>query len=159
MSCVVEYVIRRERAEDLDRISAPADCVVLFTSSSAAQERVANRNLQDRLLNRRAVLDALGHLTIEDHTSDAALRMEQVRLDMKTEFDLPTMQINTDNVRSGGGQRRKRTLRLGPGGQGRIDRPCAASACVRRRDGLTARPSAKLLRAPLDIGKHPGVIA
>jgi predicted kinase len=97
VSCVVEYVIRRERASDLDRLRAAGDCVVLITSAGDARERLVRRNLGDRLLNRRPVLDALGARSIEVHTRDAVIRMEQIGDQMLSELDVPTMWIDTSN--------------------------------------------------------------
>lgn len=97
VSCVVEYVIRRDRAHDIERLTAVAHCVVLITESSDAHERVVRRNLADRLLNREEVLDLLGYASIEEHTSDAVRRMEQVGEEMQIEFDLPTLRIDTDH--------------------------------------------------------------
>ena len=60
-------------------------------------QRFATRNSTDRLLNRQPVLDALGHTTIHEHTSDAVTRMRSVADAMRVDFELPTLRVNTDN--------------------------------------------------------------
>ncbi len=97
VSFIVEYVVRRGRPDDLQRISAVADCVVLQTACRDAPARFARRNRTDRLLNRQPVLEALGHATIDEHTAAAKSRMALVHGEMQTEFDIPTMQIATDH--------------------------------------------------------------
>lgn len=97
VSCVVEYVIRAARPRDLDRLTAVADCVVIATSCRDPLGRFAERNGADRLLNRRAVLDVLGYEDIERQTAAATERMRQVTADMRTRFDLPVLQVTTDD--------------------------------------------------------------
>ncbi len=97
VSLVVEYVVRRGRPRDLERLTAVADCVVLVTSCGDARKRFVQRSLDDRLLNRPAVLDALGYVSIDEHTNDAAARMDAVIAGMRTEFDVPTMHVGTDD--------------------------------------------------------------
>ncbi len=97
VSCVVEHVVRRERPADLQRLSAVADCVVVLTECRAPLERFASRNRQDRLLNRQPVLEALGYATIDEHTSNAVARMRSVAREMRTDFGLPTLSVNTDD--------------------------------------------------------------
>jgi hypothetical protein len=43
------------------------------------------------------VLDALGYTSIDEHTSDAIVRMRSVSDDMQTDFDLPVLKVNTDD--------------------------------------------------------------
>jgi predicted kinase len=97
VSCVVEYVVRHGRPQDLERIATVAECVVLFTWCRDPFERFATRNNADRLLNRPPVLDALGYATVDQHTSDASDRMLLVSRDMRTDFDLPLLRVNTDD--------------------------------------------------------------
>jgi predicted kinase len=97
VSCIVEYVVRRGRPDDLRRIEAVADCVVLRTWCANPLERFARRNNADRLLNRQPVLDELGHASISDHTIDASERMRSVVGEMRVEFDLPLLSVNTDD--------------------------------------------------------------
>ena len=56
VSCVVEYVIRRHRPDDFDRIAALGDCVVIITSCTDPMVRVRERNLSDRLVSSPPVL-------------------------------------------------------------------------------------------------------
>jgi predicted kinase len=97
VSLVVEYVVRRGRPGELERLTAIADCVVLVTSCADARTRFVQRSLDDRLLNRPAVLDALGYPSIEAHAADAAVRMDAVRNEMRTELDLPRLHVGTDD--------------------------------------------------------------
>ncbi len=97
VSLVVEYVVRRGRPRDLERLTAVSDCVVLITSCGDARQRFVQRSLDDRLLNRPVVLDALGYVSIDEHTNDAAARMDAVIAEMRTEFDVPTMHVTTDD--------------------------------------------------------------
>ena len=97
VSCVVEYVVRAGRPSDLARLTASADCVVVATWCRDPLGRFADRNRADRLLNRRAVLDALGYEDIEQQTAAASERMRRVSLDLRTEFDLPLLRVRTDD--------------------------------------------------------------
>ena len=97
ISCIVEYVIRQSRPHDWARITAAAECVVLMTTCRDAMSRFTHRAMNDALLNRQAVLDALGKASIEDHTTEAVSRMESVVDDMRTEFDVPMLQVATDH--------------------------------------------------------------
>jgi predicted kinase len=96
VSCIVEYVIRQGRPRDWERITAAADCVVLMTACRDAMSRFTHREMDDVLLNRQPVLDALGQSSIEDHTTEAVSRMESVVEEMRTGFDVPMMQVATD---------------------------------------------------------------
>jgi hypothetical protein len=97
VSCIVEYLVRRGRPADLRRLATVADCRVLHTWCRDGPARLARRNASDRLLNRRPVLDALGYTSIDEHTSDAIVRMRSVSDDMQTDFDLPVLKVNTDD--------------------------------------------------------------
>jgi predicted kinase len=97
VTVIVEYVLRRERPQDLERLADVADCVVLQTWCDDSLARFAARNDADRLLNRPAVLDALGYATVDQHTSDARERMRLVTREMQTDFDLPLLRVNTDD--------------------------------------------------------------
>ena len=96
VSRIVEYVVRRGRPQDWARITAAADCVVLMTTCRDATSRFTRREMNDALLNRRAVLDVLGQASIEDHTTAAISRMESVVDDMRTDFDVPVLPVATD---------------------------------------------------------------
>ncbi len=99
VSCIVEYVVRHGRPDDLQRMApaAVADCRVVHTSCRDAPGRLARRNASDRLLNRPPVLAALGYATIDEHTDDAAARMRSVTDEMQTDFDLPVLKVDTDD--------------------------------------------------------------
>ena len=95
VSCVVEYVVRENRPQDLDRITALGDCVVIVTRCAEAMERVRNRNLADRLIANKTVLDALGMESVEEHTDAVVARMRVVQDEMRQEFALPLLEVDT----------------------------------------------------------------
>ena len=97
VSCVVEYVVRRHRPNDLDRLLAAGDCVVVKTECSDPTQRFVDRNLYDRLISNPAVLDAIGHETVESHTEVATERMRQVEGEMVDQFPVPTLTVDTDD--------------------------------------------------------------
>ena len=97
VSCVAEYVVRRSRPPDLDRITASADCVVLVTWCRDPMARFASRNRVDPFITRSGVLEALGIASVDEHTDAAIERMRGVARDMRTDFDLPMLRVNTDD--------------------------------------------------------------
>lgn len=97
VSCVVEYVFRDGRPEDLNRLTQVADCVGIWTWCDDAPARLTARDRADRLINRQAVLDALGHRTIEEHVASVAERMAVVTSEMRTRFDFPIMRVETND--------------------------------------------------------------
>ena len=97
VSCVVEYVVRQGRPDDWSRITTAAECLVLMTTCRDAMSRFTNRARNDAMLNRQPVLDALGQASIEDHTTDAVSRMKSVVDEMRTDFDVPMLQVATDH--------------------------------------------------------------
>ncbi|WP_436795386.1 AAA family ATPase [Actinospongicola halichondriae] len=96
VSAVVEYVFRASRPQDLDRLIEVADCVVVRTTCGDAAGRRVARDLADRLLARRPVLDALGHDTIESQVEASTARMAAVTEQMRVDFDLPVLDVDTD---------------------------------------------------------------
>ncbi len=96
VSCVVEYVVRTRRPQDLDRITAVADCVVVRTSCEDAGARHVRRDRNDRLLARPPVLDALGHCDVEDHVAHSASRIAEVKAQMRVDFVVPVLDVETD---------------------------------------------------------------
>lgn len=66
VSLVADYVLGRDGFPEGSRIPDLAECVIVKTSTPVATERYLNRLRDDPLLNRRAVLRALGHSSIED---------------------------------------------------------------------------------------------
>jgi hypothetical protein len=95
VTCIVEYVVRSRRPADLDRILAAGDCVVIVTTCAEAPSRVIERNLADRFVAAPAVLAATGFDSVADHTADAVLRMERVERDMRRDFPLPVLVVDT----------------------------------------------------------------
>ena len=95
VSCVVEYVIRRDRPADLDRLVALGDCVVIMTGCDDPSSRVVERNSVDHLIANRAVLDAIGVSSVAEHTAALVKRMQQVHDEMMLEFALPVLEVDT----------------------------------------------------------------
>lgn len=95
VSAVLEIIVFRNRAETLERLEAVADCVVVLATAADAPNRADRRDRADPLLNRRSVLDALGHDSIEDYLQGP--QREIVRAGMQTGFDLPLLTVQTDD--------------------------------------------------------------
>jgi predicted kinase len=95
VSCIIEYVVRRGRPQDLDRITAVGDCVVIMTSCADPMERVRERSLADPLLANEAVLNAVGFRSVEELTESVLARMRTVREEMLLDFPLPTLEVDT----------------------------------------------------------------
>ncbi len=94
VSVVVEFVVLPDRLEAFERIVAVADCVVIRTTCTNAAARADRRDRADPFLNRREVLDALGHESIDDYV--AAPQRRIVRDGIKTDFELPVLDVRTD---------------------------------------------------------------
>ncbi len=97
VSCIAEYVLTTDRTADLERVTAAGNCVVIITRCERSVERFENRHRGDRLINREPVLDALGYATIEDHTTHALERVHALTEGMRTDFDVPTLTVRTDD--------------------------------------------------------------
>lgn len=95
VSCVIEYVVRSHRPEDLERILAAGDCVVVMTTCEASMSRVVQRNLSDRLIANPPVLDAVGFGSVEEHTEALVARMRQVESEMLLRFPVPVLHVDT----------------------------------------------------------------
>jgi adenylate kinase family enzyme len=95
VSCIVEYVVRRNRPQDLDRIMALGNCVVVMTNCLDPMERVRRRNMEDRLAASKAVLDAAGFTSINDHTEAVVARMHEVQTEMRVTFPVPVLEVDT----------------------------------------------------------------
>jgi predicted kinase len=95
VSCVLEYVVRAHRRGDLDRIMAVADCVVVMTGCADPTARLRDRNATDRLIANAAVLRAAGVVSVTEHTEMAVRRMAAVAEEMRTDFPLPTLEVDT----------------------------------------------------------------
>ncbi len=97
VSCVIEYVVREERPRDLERIMALGDCIVIRTSCDEPMERVRTRNLADRLIAYKAVLNAAGFRSVEDHTEALLARMRSVHNEMRVAFPVPVLEVDTSS--------------------------------------------------------------
>lgn len=95
VSCIAEYLVRAHRTNDLARILAAGDCVVIITESENAIERFAERNRDDLLISQLAVLDATGFESAEAHTVSAIDRMRQAEREMLHEFPVPVLKVDT----------------------------------------------------------------
>ena len=97
VSCVVEYVVRDDRPEDLERITSVAHCVGVRTWCDDAPARRAAREQADLLLRRPPVLAALGYEAIDEHVTQATAHMAAVTAQMRTAFDFPVLAVSTDD--------------------------------------------------------------
>lgn len=97
VSAVLEFIVFRHRPQELQRLQAVADCLVIVTACSDASGRAEERERSDPLLTRPSVLKALGHDTIDDHLRDGATQRDAVRDAMVTEFDLPLIRVWTED--------------------------------------------------------------
>jgi predicted kinase len=86
VSCVIEYVVRTDRPEDLARITEAADCVVVVTWCANPAARRAARDRSDLLLGRDP-----------DAEAERAERMARVSKEMRRDFDLPVLRVQTDD--------------------------------------------------------------
>lgn len=98
VSCIVEYVVRRDRPDHFDRIAEAGDCVVVITSCGDPTSRVRTRTLADPLLSNPAVLDAVAASSIEEHAEVVVERMRTVAEEMRTSFPVPVLTVATDDV-------------------------------------------------------------
>ncbi|MGB0115107.1 MAG: hypothetical protein WBP59_17940 [Ilumatobacteraceae bacterium] len=85
------------RPADLERLLAAGDCLVIMTSCESASSRVVERNLSDRFVANRAVLDAAGVGSVEEHTDAVVARMLQVEREMLVDFapSVPVLRVDT----------------------------------------------------------------
>lgn len=95
VSCVVEYVVRAHRPDDLDRILAAGECRVIVTECADAPARVEQRNRSDRFAANPALLGALGMTSVDEHTRAVVQRIALVEREMLRQFPVPTLHVNT----------------------------------------------------------------
>jgi predicted kinase len=93
ISAVLEFIVFRDRPESLERLMAVADCVVVRATATDGPGRADRRDLADPLLNRRSVLAALGHPSVESYIEGPG--REIVRSRMVSSFELPTLTVQT----------------------------------------------------------------
>ena len=95
VSCVVEYVVRRNRPADVDRILEAGGHVVIRTACTDAIGRFSVRHRSERLIANPNVLAASGVVTPEEHTELAVERMRAVERAMRVDFPCPTLHVDT----------------------------------------------------------------
>lgn len=97
VSAVIEFVVFGDRVAALDRLQSVANVVVVRTECVAAPERARQRDLNDPLLNRKSVLDALGFASVGEYLEANAEQGDLVRSTMMRDFDLPLLRVATDD--------------------------------------------------------------
>lgn len=97
VSCIVEYVVRASRPEDLRRITDVAGCLVVQTTCADAGSRRRARDRQDLLLAHREALSAAGPAETERALAEAEAHMRRVATEMLVEFELPLLRVSTDD--------------------------------------------------------------
>lgn len=97
VSAIAECTFARDDPFAFGRLSAVADCSVIVTHSARALERFQTRQMSDRLIGSAPVLDALGFPSLQEHTADAIDRMRTLTAEMRTEFDVRTLTVTTDD--------------------------------------------------------------
>jgi hypothetical protein len=95
VTAVLEYMVFSWNPETLDRLRAAADCLVIMTQASGASERAARRDQEDPLLNEADVLAALALESVDDYLASPG--RELARASMISSFDLPTLDVCTDD--------------------------------------------------------------
>jgi len=96
VSCIAEYVVRRDQPAHLRRLIDAADCSVVQTTCTDASSRRVARECEDRLLSRQQVLEASGRRDVNDALEAREAHMRQVTSEMLTEFPLPLLLVKTD---------------------------------------------------------------
>ena len=96
VSAVLEFIPFRDRPHELQRLRGVAECLVVLTACTDASRRAEERERSDPLLNRQSVLTALGHTSVDDYLREGAEQRQAVRQAMLTEFDVPALQVQTD---------------------------------------------------------------
>lgn len=94
-SAVVELVVSGGRDSALRRLTEAANCLVVLLEATDARTRAEKRDHADPLLNRPGVVEALGFATIDDFINQP--QGDHVRATMRTEFDLPTLRVRSDD--------------------------------------------------------------
>jgi gluconate kinase len=97
VSCVAEYVFRTARPDQLERILAAGDVLIVQTNCDDAMSRFIQRNLSDLLISQPAVLGALGYDSVDSHTADAVERMNQVEREMLVDLPVPMLRVDTND--------------------------------------------------------------
>lgn len=95
VSCIAEYVFRSHRPGDLERVRAAGDAVVIITRCSDTRTRLIERNRTDRLIALPGVLRAAGASSVAEHTAAMVDRMRTVEHEMITQFEVPTLTVDT----------------------------------------------------------------
>lgn len=94
VSCVLELVVTPSREAALEQLTAAMDVVVLLTVAAGASERAAVRDRVDPLLQRPAVLEALGVRSVDEHLADPV--RARIATKARSDFDRPLLRVATD---------------------------------------------------------------
>lgn len=95
VSCVVEYVVRKGKPEEFERLRQASNCRVIITATHRWLERYRERNDSDRFVSNPAVLRHLGFATPQEHTAATIPRMIDLVAEMETDFSVPTLRVET----------------------------------------------------------------
>lgn len=94
-SLVVEFLVAAGREDAWARMQAAGNVLVIVVESDRARERMLARDRVDPLLTRPGVLQALGFESIDAFLASSPGM--SVIATMRTDFDLPTLRVNTDD--------------------------------------------------------------
>jgi hypothetical protein len=95
VSFLVEFVVAAGREEAWERLQAAASVLVIVVESELARERAEARDRVDPLLTRPGVLAALGYASMDAFMASSP--GSTIRDTMRTDFELPTLRVRTDN--------------------------------------------------------------
>lgn len=95
VSCVVEYVVRRSKPEEFERLREMSRCRVIMTATDRWLDRYRERNDSDRFISNPAILRHLGLASAREHTDATIQRMVDVEAEMETDFSAPMLRVET----------------------------------------------------------------
>ena len=95
VSVLVEFVVAEGRDAAWKRLQEMANVLVVLTECRHARDRAEARDRVDPFLTRPGVLGGLGYQSIDAFLASSP--GARVRETMRTDFDLPTLRVNTDD--------------------------------------------------------------
>jgi hypothetical protein len=95
LSYVADYIIRKHSPEEFDRIQQVSECRVILTACDGWLDRYRDRNNSDRFISNPAILNYLGLSSPEEHTEATTSRLVELEAEMRTEFPVPTLRVDT----------------------------------------------------------------